>query len=309
MLLLCLAVLLPGVYWDQGPDAAAALRQAGVEKLYVPAGQEDGWKKLGFDAKPFDEKQFEKLEVPGVQYRMDQASATRVPWIDANGWRIQRDGQKLYYYDLAKAKGKAALAAAEANAYGAESVIRPAQEDLEPLGRMIAFLKQKAGPQLPVMANIGVVKDSSETTAEVLNLMARHNLLFKVVDAPDPKLDLNIRIGSKEYPESEAADPYEFAMKVRRQLTDAKRLARIYGSEVVLIHLTGKDEEAQLHVLNYSSRKVEGLRVRVLGTYRQGTLEAFGKPDAKLLDFANPEGGTEFTLPEMNSYAIVRLKK
>jgi len=33
-----------------------------------------------------------KLNEPKVQYRNNEASATRSPWIDANGWRILRSG-------------------------------------------------------------------------------------------------------------------------------------------------------------------------------------------------------------------------
>ena len=39
---------------------------------------------------------------------------------------------------------------------------------------------------------------------EVLNLMARHNLLFRVIPAADPKYDLNIRLGAGEYSKADA---------------------------------------------------------------------------------------------------------
>ena len=35
--------------------------------------------------------------------------------------------------------------------------------------------------RLPAMANIGIVDDGSDETGEVMNLMARRNLLFRVV--------------------------------------------------------------------------------------------------------------------------------
>ena len=96
-------------------------------------------------------------------------------------------------------------------------------------GRMLAFLKHIDRPPLPAMANIGLIDDGSEITGEAMNLLARRNLLFRVVKAPDPKLDLNL----KPTPE-EAADPFAYAQKVRQKLGDEKRLVRLYGSDVVI---------------------------------------------------------------------------
>ncbi len=42
MLAFLLAALLPALYWDQGPPTANAVKQAGVERLYVPAGSGGG---------------------------------------------------------------------------------------------------------------------------------------------------------------------------------------------------------------------------------------------------------------------------
>jgi hypothetical protein len=49
--------------------------------------------------------------------------------------------------------------------------------------------------------------------------------------------------------------------------------------------------------------------VRVRGEYAKGTLEAFGIQNALLVDYAVADGGTEFTIPSMNVYAVVDLKK
>ena len=157
------------------------------------------------------------------------------------------------------------------------------------------------------MANIGVIDDGSDTMAEVLNLMARHNLLFHVIPAPDSKYDLNIRLGTAEYPKEDLADPYAFAMQIRHRLTDEKRLLRLYGSNVVLARLTGDGGQARVHLLNYGKSTVKGLRVRVLGSYPRGKLAAFGREKAELQDYGVQEGATEFTIPEMGSYAVIDL--
>jgi hypothetical protein len=273
-----LAVLLPTLFWDQPADNADTLRKAGIERLYVPASQVAAWKKSGFTALPFDRAHASKAAAPAVEYRMDVASATRIPWVDANGWRFARN---------------------------------PAPDDLEAFARMLKFLGAIDRPRLPVKANIGVIDDGSAAMGEVLNLLARHNLLFRVIPAPDPKYDLNIRLGTGEYTKEDLADPYAFAMQIRRRLTDEKRLLRLYGSNVVLALLTGDGGQARVHLINYAGATVKGLRVRVLGAYARGKLAAFDHEKSELQDYSAQEGApgnsTEFTIPEMGAYAVIDL--
>ena len=305
MLALFLAAALPTLFWDQPADTAAALRQAGIERLSVPPAKVKSWQQQGFGVTAFDPSKAAKATAPKVEYRMDVASATHVPWVDANGWQFERRPAGAYFYDAPR--GSAALAAAEAFAYGVEAAVRVLPEDLEVFGRMLQFLRGLDHSLMPVMANIGVVDDGSAEFGEVLNLMARHNLLFRIVPAPDPKLDLNIRLGSAEYPKADASNPYEFAMKVRHTLTDEKRLLRIYGTNVVLGRLTGEGGRVRLQLLNYGKDPVHGIRVRVLGVYRQGKLAAFAHESATLTDYTAQDGATEFTIPEVTTYAVVDL--
>jgi hypothetical protein len=300
-----LAVLLPTLFWDRPVETADTLRKAGIERMHVPAGREHAWRKQGFVASPFDRARAAQAVAPKVEYHMDVASATRVPWVDANGWRFEREPERSFFYDAPA--GSAALAAAEAYAYGVEAAIRAAPEDLAPFASMLKFLGEIDQPRLPVMANIGVIDDGSDTLAEVLNLMARHNLLFHVIPAADSKYTLNVRLGTAEYPAEEAANPYEFAMKIRRRLTDEKRLLRTYGSTVVLARLTGEGKQARVHLLNYGKASVKVLRVRVLGSYEHGKLAAFEHPGAALEEYSVQDGATEFTIPEMGTYAVVDL--
>lgn len=246
-----------------------------------------------------------KATSPGVEYHMDVASATTVPWVDANGWRFIRHPNAAYVYEAKP--GAAALAAAEAYAYGVKATVQAAQQDVDRLHRMEEFLHRIGNHRMPAIANIGVIDDHSEDLDEVLNLMARHNLLFNVIQAPDPRYDLNIRLGTPEYPKAEAADPYQFAMSVRRKLTDEKRLVRIYGSSVVLVRLEGDGLNARVHLLNYGRAIVRGLRVRVLGAYPNGRLAAFEHENDALRDYEVLDGATEFTVPELGPYAVVDL--
>lgn len=307
MLGLFLAAILPGLYWDQSAQTADAVKKAGVERVYVPAGQVAAWKAAGINAQAFDAAKFVKLPAPGVERRMDVAAATSMPWVDANGWQLERDGRHSYYYDVPWRK--AALAAAEAYMYGVDAVVHAEAHDLPAFGQMLAFLRSIDGPALPVEANIGIMDDGSDETGEVLNLLSRKNLLYRVVTAPDPKLDLNVQIGTKEFPKEEAADAYGFATLVRQKLTDEKRLLRIYGSDVVIGRLNGDDSHLRVHLINYGGGKVDGMRVRVRGEYRSGKLKAFAGKDAALADYGVADGGTEFTIPQMSVYAVVDLEK
>ncbi|MGE5567398.1 MAG: hypothetical protein ACM3S5_00025 [Rhodospirillales bacterium] len=304
MLLLALAAILPGLFWEQGIETAPALQKAGFKRLYVPAERAAAWRDAGFDAVPVDDaarKRYESALPPGVEWQVNAASATRMPWIDANGWQFIRKPNAAWWYDVPA--GAAALAAAEAFAYGADAVLRIDPADLDALGRMRAFLRSVDGPALPAMTNITVVDDNSPELDEALNMLARRNLLFRVASAPDHSSDLNLRAGP------EAADPVLFAVRARQELTDEKRLVRIYGSDTVLVRLTGDGTRARVHLLNYAQRPVEGLRVRVRGIYKTGVLHAPDAAGAALADYAASEGATEFTVPRLEIYAVVDLNR
>lgn len=307
MLGFLLAALVPGLYWDQGVQTADTVKQTGIERVLVPSSQEAAWKAVGVSVQAFDASRFVKLPPPGVQHRMNIAAATSIPWVDSNAWRLARDGRHSYYYDVPWRRS--ALAAAEAYVYGADAVVHPDPHDLSAFGQMLAFLKSIDQPAMPVMANIAIIDDGSDETGEVLNLLSRRNLLYRIVSTPDPKCDLNVQIGTKEFPKEEALDPAAFATLVRQKLTDEKRLLRIFGSEVVLGRLNGDGGRLRVHLLNYGGGKVDGLRVRVLGTYQHGTLAAFGVKNPALTDYELADGGTEFTIPEMSVYAVVDLEK
>src|SRR5437870_11067157 len=136
-----------------------------------------------------------------------------------------RHPKTAFVYDVPA--GKAALAAAEAFAYGADAVLKIDPADLGNLGGMLTFLEGLPSADLPAVADLAVVDDGSAITGEVMNLLARRNLLFQAVQAPSPRFPINIRIGTPEYPRQEAADPSAFAQKVRRQLTDERRSVRV----------------------------------------------------------------------------------
>ena len=313
MSLLLLLLSLPLLYWPHGVETAPTVKGAGIERLAVPLDRAEAWQKAGFSVVPMSEAELaarEKLTTPRIAARAEVASPTRSPFIYANGWRFLRaHGQGKagkYYYDLPA--GKAALAAAEAFAYGADAVLKIDPADLAELGAMLAFLRRLPADEWPGVADIAVVDDGSALAGEVLNLLARRNLLFRAVPSPSPQFRINVKLGSPEYPEAEAADPSAFALKVRRQLTDGRRSLRVYGSEVVICRMTGGDGRVRLHLLNYGGRGIDGLRLRLRGAYGKGEAKAFGYEGTALTEVVVAAGATEFTLPQLGSYALIELR-
>ncbi|MBV8819265.1 MAG: hypothetical protein JO022_12965 [Acidobacteriaceae bacterium] len=287
-MLLLLAAFLPCLIWDGSPEEPAKL---GIERICRPD--------------QVDANAMQKLVAPGVQYRENEATSSRSPWLDANGWRFVRNPKNRFLYEV---KGREAeLAVVETFAYSADTVMRTDAAGMAAYGQITAFLKNVPAADLPIRANIGVVEDGSAEAGELMNLLARHNLLYRVVNAPDAHLDVNVKIGTNDYPNKEAADASLMSHKVRSQLGDERRLMRIYGSEVVVGRLLGDQGRARIHLINYSKNSIEGLRVRVKGSYARNQLYMSGAPAAKLEDYEVVEGSTEFTIATMNRYAVIDL--
>src|SRR5262249_48734082 len=121
------------------PADNRALEAAGIERVCTeadPAGRE-------------------ALPTPGTAPRAGLASPTRAPWIVASGWRVVRQPGRKYVYDVPS--GKAALAAAEAFAYGADAALKIDASDVRPLGEMLRFLQALPSRSLPLESEIGLV--------------------------------------------------------------------------------------------------------------------------------------------------------
>jgi hypothetical protein len=306
---LALIAAVPCIYWTQGIDTRPVLEAAGLKRLCVPADQIETWRKAGFNVTAVSDADFtarEALQVPGTTPRAGVASPTRAPWIVASGWRVMRTPTGKYSYTVPA--GKAALALAEAAAYGADAVLKIDPADAASAGAMLTFLDSLPPVDLPPVADFGVVDDGSPVTAEVMNLLARRNVLFEIEKAPSTRYRINVAIGSANYPAQDAADPSGFVQKIRAQLTDEQRSLRIYGSEVVIARLTSDGKRARLHLLNYGGREIEGLRVRVRGLYQGGDAYIAGSGKAPLQDQVVGDGAIEFSLPKITAYAVVDLR-
>jgi hypothetical protein len=294
---------------------ASAVGQSAVpSKLYLTAAASSLVEQGLAAAAPTgpDAVSYREIPSPGVRYLPNVARATNIPWIDSNGWRFARGMRKVSYAKVPA--GSASLAAAEAFAFNVDAIINPDPKDLEDLGKMLRFLKANEQAPLPDLVNIGVVDNPSPLFDEVLNLLTRRNLLYKVVPAPDRTLDLNVQLGTPDFPAEAAANPYEFAARVRAKLGDDKRLVRLYGTSTVIARLTSDKSRARLYLLSFSSRRqqdagAQGIRVRVQGRYQPAKFAAYGAtPEAKVSDVRHPDTTTEFWVPDFNTLAIVDLE-
>ena len=302
-MILLIAVLLPRLYFDQPPSTPPPVTTVAVSSAVAA----DWTKQPGIKVEVVDPAKLTKLTAPKVQYRPNVASATTSPWIDAHGWTLLRHPESQYIYE---APGQsAALAAAEAYAYDANVLIKTDANGLAPFQQMLTFLNSLPAMKAVPVANIGVIDDGTPETGELMNLLSRRNLLYKLVLQPDSKLPVNVALGTKKYPKEAAYDPDTLAHQIRYELTDDRRSLRIYGSEVVIARLASEGSHARVHLINYANRPVRGLRVRVAGAYSKGDLKAFGQSSAELLDFSKDGDATEFTVPEINTYAVIDLSR
>ena len=82
------ALALISLFTDAPPSTAPQLKSLGIECVYVAPEALDAWKAAGACAKPLPA--VSKLPSPGVQYRMNMASASNAPWVNSNGSQYVR---------------------------------------------------------------------------------------------------------------------------------------------------------------------------------------------------------------------------
>jgi hypothetical protein len=179
--------------------------------------------------------------------------------------------------------------------------------DLAEAGKMLAFIHNLPEENYPPVADIGVIDDGSPEMGEVMNLLTRRNLLFKITPEPSSQFALNIKFGPQDFSRSDAADPSAFAQKIRTRLGDENRSLRVYGTEIVICRLTGDGKRARLHLLNYSGRQADSVRVRLRGNYGKAEASSFGFGRVALEDVGADETATEFSISTVGLYTVVDL--
>jgi hypothetical protein len=303
MILLFLTII-PSLFWKEGPETAPVLEKAGIHEI-VTTGDAGAWSGTKVRATTIDARKVVKLDPPGVDYQLGRSGATSAPWINSNLWRVMKDRGKSFLYEVS---GPAvALAAAEAYVSGAPAYFSLKQDDLETFAKAVRFLHEIDGPPLSPRANFGLVDDGSPEIEEVMNLLIRRNLLFVPVRKAGDWKGMVVRIGTPEYTKEVAAEPYQFAAIVRSRIGDDRRLVRIYGSDTTVVQMTGDQRHSRLHLIQYGRGSVSGLRVRVLGRFPRVLIAGLGKRVIAAEDVTMDDSGTEFTIPEFQTYAVIDL--
>ncbi|MBS1876533.1 MAG: carbohydrate-binding family 9-like protein [Acidobacteria bacterium] len=303
-MILLLAAIVPGLLWDEGPQTAPVLEKAGIREI-ATTGDASAWSGTRIRAVAVDGASLVKADAPGVDYQASRGGATGDPWVDSNLWRESRERARTFVYEVS---GPAVpLAVAEAYASGARSYFRLKQADLGAFQATLRFLHEvDAGPMEP-RANFGLVDDGSPEMDEIMNLLARRNLLFEPVKSAADWNGVVVKAGSAEFPKELAAEPFKFAAAVRDRIGDDKRLVRVYGSTTTIARLYGTTEHSRLHLIQYGRGVVRGMRIRVMGSYPRVLIASLGQRVTIAEDVVSEGGFTEFTIPEFRTYAIVDL--
>lgn len=238
---------------------------------------------------------YQKAIGPGVRYRMNMASATSSPWVDSNLWRYQRKPQESYLCDT---KGKnVVVAMAEGFATGVKLAVQIAPEQNADYDKMLEFLKQiPDGPSTP-WVNFTVSEDGSFQAGEVMNMLSRRSISYRVASKGDYALT------------SKMTNAYEAMQDIREKLGDDRRVLRLFGSELTLAVAARNGNRVRVHMVNYGQRPVEHLRIRVQGVFREANIKAYlyGGIASKFTDFESGKDYTEFTLESLGPYGVLDL--
>jgi hypothetical protein len=234
-----------------------------------------------------------KVSPPGIRYRMNMAMATSAPWVDSNMWRYRRDPEKSYVCDVKQKSVVVAMAEGFSLDVRVALEIAPGQQ--KDYDSMLAFLKGLPDGPKTRWTNFTVTDDRSAPAGELMNLLSRRNLMYRIASNGD--YALNSRI----------SNPYEYVQEMREKLGDEKRVIRIFGSELTLVELTRDGNRVRLQLLNYGSRPVEDLRIRIKGHYKAGAIQAYvyRSTSPRLEEFTYDGKFTEFTLDALPTYAVL----
>jgi hypothetical protein len=244
--------------------------------------------------------------VPKLNPDIAVASATRSPWIDSNAWKYRRDPAAAYTLDAPPASAE--LACAEALAFDGNLLLHAASQDRGVLEAFEQFSSTLPHRDLPGVADFSFLDDGSPQAGEILNLLARRNLLFHIAHRPEGAPPPLVQIGQGEFTRELAANPSDFAYAIRRKIGDDRRSLRVFGSEMVIARLLGNGKQARLYVVNYNTSPIDSVRFRVRGRFPAHQAYIFNSPGGRLQDFRPKRDFIEFTVSNLRSLAVVDLQ-
>jgi hypothetical protein len=330
----------------RGPATAAQLRRARATLL------RPGGRLLTLD----ERGKWPHVRLNEVTKRNDVlqvASRSAQPWLENNGALVRlaglasADATALLSYPWAPLTASDAdagpalehylVAIAEAGSTGASLVLplhanlqrgllqgRPeARRDWAAIGRYLEFYGWDIARHYEPMASVGVVTAEPFASFEVLNLLVRHNLPFRllrpatlsrenlddlgllvVLDAPDGApaqvvTGFEARGGTVMRPEVPVVDPNAFALDVRNRLGPDRRSVDIWNGITVLVEprRDPADGTVLLSLVNYAHEE-RPVQLRVRGTFAAVTYES-PEQALMLLPFTHRNGATEFVVPDL----------
>lgn len=282
------------------------------------------------------------------------AGRSAQPWLENNGALVRlaglaaSDATALLSYpwtpltvadqDEGPAVEHYLVAIAEAGSTGASVVLslhprlqrdllagRPdARRDWEAIRRHLAFYAWDVPRQYEPIATVGVITADPLASFEMLNLLTRHNLPFRllhpatlaaadvdglgllvVADAPGAAASALVARfeqagGVVVRPETPVVDPNAFAMDVRNRLGPERRAVDIWNGITVLVEprVDPADGTVLLSLVNYA-HAARPVQVRMRGTFVSVEYES-PEQAAMLLPFTHRNGSTEFVVPELH---------
>ena len=231
------------------------------------------------------------------------------------------------------------VAIAEAGSFGADLVLNlheRFQNDLllgkpqargwwTEIRRHIEFYSWNLPGRYRPIANLGVVTSEPMKSFEVMNLLARHNLPFEIIDPRRlastslAAFDLLIVLNPPQGPQLQTregqiveelkaiGDPSAFALKIRQLLGRDRRVIDIWNGITVLSapYEEPGGKSVLVTAVNYAHQPLP-VQLRVRGTYSQVHYES-PEEGLTLLPYLHRDGHTEFLLPALRIGARVFL--
>jgi hypothetical protein len=211
------------------------------------------------------------------------------------------------------------LAIAEAGAFGADLLLDLDTASLDAWKDARATLDfYKTYTPREAIANVGVVAADTEKWYEVLNLLSRQNVQYRILQAaPAAAADLDLVVlldpGATALPAErvlqageDANDPNSFALKVWNRLGRKGRPADVWNGITVLVGLAREGSGLRLDAVNYSTQPLP-VQMRVRGIYKKAELST-PERGTQSLTVEHLDGFTEFVIPELRVGARVRLQ-
>lgn len=196
-----------------------------------------------------------------------------------------------------------------------------ARGDWQEIRRYIEFYSWNLPDRYQPLANVGIITSESALWFEVMNLLARHNLPFRLIppasltSVPLKGLDLLIVLDEPSKAQNDGlaafereggqvikmlkgvADPNAFALAVRQKLGREHRVVDIWNGITVLVAPFQEPDGTNLLLtaLNYAHQELP-VQIRVKGAFSQVRYESPDDPIA-LIPSQRRDGFTEFVLP------------